>query len=328
LWYDFDHNNFLIGDYSLTYLVSYKKAIFCIISFCVIFLSNSPVNAQADKWNTADGSPDINYVKKKALEIQAVAEMTQDIIERTNDAPITKTWLEPGSVILNVMVVNPSTTKTQKAILKAYLPKEAKPEDIIDASDLQVTYDIEKGLYYAFKEFELAPGEMVKRSVHIKDIWIIRESELESMLTRADDILKELKGTPYIDTAVTLKKDMDDKNVDILAKQKEAANALPEPHIAAYRRNLDIIEVMKADLVELESMLSRAKPASGVAVKRIFVKASWWIILAVIVSLLLLSFIFFFIWHKQAAVTIEGEQTPKDKEAPPSSTNPEEKNKE
>lgn len=312
----------------MTYLVSYKKAIFCIISFCVIFLSNSPANAQVDKWNTKDGSQDINYVRKKALEIQAVTEMTQDIVERTNDVPITKTWLEPGSVILNVMVVNPSATKTQKAILKAYLPKEAKPEDIIDASDLQVTYDIEKGLYYAFKEFELAPGEMVKRSVHIKDIWIIRESELESMLTRADDILKELKGTPYIDTAVTLKKDMDDKNVNILAKQKEAANALPEPHIAAYRRNLDIIEVMKADLVELESMLSRAKPASGVAVKRIFVKASWWIILAVIGSLLLLSFIFFFIWHKQAAVTIEGEQTPEDKEAPPSSTNPEEKNKE
>ena len=294
MWYDFDRNNILIGDYSLAYSVSYKKMIFCIISFCVIFLSNSIADAQ-------------------------------------NDAPITKTWLEPGSVILNVMVVNPSATKTQKAILKAYLPKEAKPEDIIDASDLQVTYDIEKGLYYAFKEFELAPGEMVKRSVHIKDIWIIRESELESMLTRADEILKELKTTSYFDIAVTLKKDMDDKNADVLAKQKEAASALPEPHIAAYRRNLDIIEEMKADLAELESMLSRAKPASGVAVKRIFVKASWWIILAVIGSLLLLSFIFFFIWHKQAAVTIEGEQTSsEDKEAPPSSTstNPEEKSKE
>ena len=255
--------------------------------------------------------------------------MAQDIVERTSDAPITKIWLEPGSVILNVMVVNPSTTKTQKAILKAYLPKEAKPEDIIDASDLQVTYDIEKGLYYAFKEFELAPGEMVKRSVHIKDIWIILESELESLLTRADEILKELKGTVYLDTAVTLKKDMDDKKADVLAKQKEAANALPEPHIAAYRRNLDIIDGIKADLAELESMLSRAKPASGVAMKRIFVKASWWIILAVIGSLLLLSFIFFFIWHKQAATTIEGEQqTTEDKEPPPSPTNPEEKSKE
>jgi len=292
LWYDFGRNNILTGDYSLAYFVSYKKAVFCIISFCVIFLSNSLANAQ-------------------------------------NDAPITKIWLEPGSVILNVMVVNPSTTKTQKAILKAYLPKEAKPEDIIDASDLQVTYDIEKGLYYAFKEFELAPGEMVKRSVHIKDIWIIRESELESMLTRADDILKELKTTPYFDTAVTLKKDMDDKKADVLAKQKEAADAMPEPHIAAYRRNLDIIDGIKADLAELESMLSRAKPASGVAMKRIFVKASWWIILAVIGSLLLLSFIFFFIWHKQATVAIEGEQTPtEDKETPSTSTNPEEKPKE
>jgi len=220
--------------------------------------------------------------------------------------PVTMIWLEPGSVILNVMVVNPSTTKTQKAILKAYLPKEAKPEDIIDLGDLEITYDIEKGLYYAFKEFELGPGEMVKRSVHIKDIWMIRESELQALLARAEEILKELKGTGYADAAAGIKQDMNSKNTDILAKQKEAMDALPEPHIAAYRRNLEALSAMKADLAELESMLSRAKPASGVAVKRIFVKASWWIILAVIGALLLLSFVFFFIWHKQAE-TIEEE---------------------
>ena len=289
----------------MIYLVSCKKAIFYIILFCVIFFSNSPANAQVDN-------------RKKTLEIQAATELTHNIVERTNDQPITKIWLEPGSVILNVVVVNPSTTKTQKAILKAYLPKEAKPEDIIDAGDLQVTYDIEKGLYYAFKEFELAPGEMVKRSVHIKDIWVLRESELQVMLARAEEIIKELKGTSYIDAATTLKKDMDDKNADVLAKQKEAADALPEPHIAAYRRNMDIVAEIKTDLVELESMLSRAKPSSGVAVKRIFVKASWWIILAVIASLLLLSFIFFFIWHKQAG-TIENGQNIGDKETPPQS---------
>jgi len=44
-----------------------------------------------------EGSQDINYVKKKALEIQAATELTQDIVERTNDQPITQTWLEPGS---------------------------------------------------------------------------------------------------------------------------------------------------------------------------------------------------------------------------------------
>jgi hypothetical protein len=209
---------------------------------------------------------------------------------------------------MNVVVVNPSSTKTQKAMLKAYLPKEASPDIVVDMADLKVSYDIEKGLYFVYGEYDLAPGEMVKRSVHMKDIWVVAESQLESIISRALELVKDLEGTEYFDRASMLKKRMDSNRDSILVKQREAADALPEPHIAAYRENVETFGKMKEDLVELENMLLRAKPASGVAIKRVFIKASWWIILGIIGFLLLLSFVFFFVWQKQASSVAETEE--------------------
>jgi hypothetical protein len=42
------------------------------------------------------GKEDVDYLKKKTLEIKATAELTNDIIARSNDKPINKSWLEPA----------------------------------------------------------------------------------------------------------------------------------------------------------------------------------------------------------------------------------------
>jgi hypothetical protein len=209
------------------------------------------------------------------------------------------------NIILKTVVVNPSKTKTQTALLKAYLPKEAKPEDIVDLGDLTVDYDITNALYYVYKEFELAPGESVNRSIEIKDIWVISKAEIDALTSQAKKLVEKLKKTAYFDTAITLQKDIESKTSKVLDKQEKALNALPQTHIAVYRENVETLDSIKTILTKLEGMPIKAKvssiPTAGVG-KRISVKVTWWVIVAVIISLGLLSLVFFIIWHRQAGI--------------------------
>jgi len=247
-----------------------------------------------------EGREDVSYLKKKTLEIKATAELTNEIVERTNDQPITKTWLEPGSILMNAVVVNPSSSKTQKAMLKAYLPAESKAEDVINIGDLSVAYDVQENLYYVYKEFELAPGEVVKRQIELRDVWIISENELNLVKERMNEMLQDLKGSSYYSKALVIKDSIQVRSDKIVEAQKNAVDALPDAHIAVYRANMQILNTIKEDMSKVEAMLLQAKPAVGLAFNKVFVKTSWWVILLVIAFLAALSFGLFVVWHKQA----------------------------
>ncbi len=209
-----------------------------------------------------------------------------------------------ANIILKTMVINPSQSKIQEAVLKAYLPKEVKPEDVIGLGDLKIDYDIEKGLYYVFKKFELAPGESASRSIEIKDIWVISKAELETLTGEAKDIIEKLKKTAYFDAALTLQKDIEEKAGEVLAKQEQAMEALPQTHIAVYRDNLKAFGSIKDKLSKLDEMLLKVKVSSRPDhdAEKVSVKATWWLILGVILSLGLLSLVFYIVWQRQATI--------------------------
>ena len=214
-----------------------------------------------------------------------------------------------ASIVLKTLVVNPSESKTQKALLKAYLPEEAKPEDIVELGDLKIDYDIEKNLYYVYKELELAPGESVSRSIEIKDVWIISQAELEALTGRAGELVEALRKTAYFDTAVVLQKDLEEKSSGVLNKQEQALDALPQTHIAVYRENTEMLGSMKTMLARLEKMFIESKIAAGAAAEKVSVKATWWVILGVIIALGLISFIFLIIWQRQANIVAIKQKT-------------------
>lgn len=202
------------------------------------------------------------------------------------------------------MIVNPSKTKTQKATLKSYLPKEATPADIVDLGDLKIDYDIDKELYYVHKEFNLPPGEVVRRAIEIRDIWVISEAEIGNFNKRAEDFVEKLKKSKHFEEAKALRDDIREKGGEIIAAQEEAADALPQAHIAAYRLNLIRFNGIKNDMVKLDEMLLKVKLATAASplAGRFSVKVSWWIIAAVIAALGIFSFVFFIIWHRQASL--------------------------
>jgi len=223
-----------------------------------------------------------------------------------------------ANIILKTMVVNPSQTRTQDAVLKAYLPKEVKPENIVGLVDLKINYDIERGLYYVFKKVELAPGESISRSIEIEDIWIISRTDLENLTVEVKDIVEKLKKTTYFDAAVILQKDIEEKADEVLAKQEQAMQALPQTHIAVYRDNIKTFDSMKDKLTKLDEMLFKVK-VSGAERRsdKVSVKTTWWVIVGVIIALGLISLTFFIIWQRQAgiaAIEQKAKESSQDKE--------------
>lgn len=223
------------------------------------------------------------------------------------------------SIVLKATVVNPSTTKTQTAILKAYLPKETSPDDIVDLGDMKIDYDIGRGLYYVYKECELGPGESIMRSVELKDVWIISAAEIDALTGQAKEIIEKLKKSAYFDTATVLQEDIEAKGGEILTRQDRAANALPQTHIAVYRDNIEMLNLIKTSLARLDDMLLKTQLASAKDLPRgkVSVKATWWMILAVVISLGLISIVFFIIWHRQATGISEMKKAKEEEEMPP-----------
>jgi len=216
-------------------------------------------------------------------------------------------WAGEGfckNVVLKTMIVNPSKTKTQKATLKTYLPREVTPADITDLGDLKIDYDIDKELYYVYKDFELGPGEAVRRSIEIKDIWIVPEAEIDNYNKRAEDFVEKLKRTKHSEEAKALRDSIKVKGEKIIVDQQAAAGAMPQTHIAAYRLNLTKFNEIKDDIAKLDEMLLKVKLAAATTPLggKFSVKTSWGLIVGVVIGLAVLSFIFFIIWHRQVNI--------------------------
>lgn len=212
-------------------------------------------------------------------------------------------------IVLKAMVLNPSKIKTQTAVLKAYLPKEVRPKDIISLGDLKIDYDITKALYYVYKEIDLAPGESASRSVEMKDVWVIPRAEIEDLSKDTGKLIAKLKDTAYYNAAVILQKDIRRKSADILRKQKLAKDVLPQTHIAVYRENIKTLDSIKALRDKLKNMLLEAKAASGSSGRKVSVRKSWWLIAGVIIVLGLLSLVFIIFWHYQVAAAALKQKT-------------------
>ncbi len=207
-----------------------------------------------------ESSTDINELQEKAERLKILLDLNRELaekIEKESKRPVTKTWYETGSVILKILVVNPSKTETQTVPVKVYLPKEISPKDILDLEDLKLDYDSEKGSYYAHNEVELGPGQSATKMVRMEDIWVFPEEELSTYLSQAKEIANELGTTPYAEEGAAFLLAVDSKVQEILETQKRTASN-PAAHIQAYRQATTLVFSIKNDLSALEQYRQRA----------------------------------------------------------------------
>lgn len=218
-----------------------------------------------------------------------------------------------ANIVLKVMVINPSQEQPQSVPVKVYLPKETKPEDVVDKSDLEISYDTQQGSYFVYGEYMLKPGEIINKDIELKDIWVISNTELESLHVEALKLFDFLKATEFAERVEYLKKNIESKLSQIDDNQKNSP-ANPERHISDYRDNLKILESVKTDIALARSLLSQSKPFS--------VNLVWRLIIIIIIFVALLGLSFYIIWQKQIR-TINKESLPFSKDEAVS-INPEE----
>jgi len=205
------------------------------------------------------------------------------------------------------MVVNPSKTRVQKVQVKKFLPEEVKLKDIMDAGGLDLEYDSEKGIYYAYKnDLELQTGESRVFDVEVEDIWIIPDATFADLRKVVDSAATRLKNSEFAARAEELSKTVPGL-IDEMQKNQLDEGVSREQHIGLYRENLQMINKIKEELAAMDrSIQASAGPESPEILEKSKLKVNlpaktttWLIIIVIIVFLGLLAGIFFFGWLAQ-----------------------------
>ena len=214
-------------------------------------------------------------------------------------------------VKMRIVVINPSSEKTQTKDVKKYLPKEVSLKDIRDAGGMDVEYDEQQGLFYMFKTgVELAPLETKTFEVIVEDVWIIPDEELNKHKISTEKIMAALKDTIYYAQADLIAKLIYGRLSDIGTAQKDPS-VTRQQHIANHRDHLAILEQIKSDIEKLEKILVAVGgppnleliEESDINLKSPSSKTTWIIIFIVLIFIAILAGTFFFTWHRQAAIT-------------------------
>jgi len=201
-------------------------------------------------------------LKNKAFSVRGVLDTNRIMLARPSDSPLANTWLELGSIVFKTVVTNPSTLITQEVPLKYYLPPEVREEHILNIDEgLEVKYDSEKDQYYVSGDFKLSPGEAITLKVSIDDIWVVSDSEVESLKSQAEELMRPLEKTSYFAQGVTLKSDIDVSLDKILALQKAAVT--PEAKIRAFREAQIELNSVYDKIEKLKDLVTQAGQAGA-----------------------------------------------------------------
>ncbi len=220
--------------------------------------SENGVNLDAVYESIDETTTDVSELKDKVERLKVLLNLNREIVEKLPERaphkkPLIKTWFESGSVILKILVVNPSETESQTIPLRIYLPKEVSPKDIIDLGDLELEYDPDTGVYSVHNEVTLGPGQSMTKMVEMEDVWVFPEEQLSSFVTQAREMASRLEETPYAEEAAIVTLGIEQKVQEIVKRQEETA-ANPSEHIRAYRQGITMIATIEQDLSELERL--------------------------------------------------------------------------
>lgn len=173
------------------------------------------------------------------------------------------TWLEMGSIVFKTLATNPSSLVSQSVEIKYYLPQEIREEDIISSDEgLEVKYDSEKDQYYVSGNFTLAPGQTKVLSVRTQDIWVISDTEVESLKTQASELAKPLEKTAFFAQGTTLKSDIIASLEKITTLQESAIT--PEQKIRAFREASIEKKSVLSKMDSLKALVTQASSTGSI----------------------------------------------------------------
>ena len=216
---------------------------------------------------------------------------------------------EREPVTLSVVVVNPSEDKTKTIPVRMDLPQEIAPGDVLDHGELTLEYDDDHKLYYVFKDsVELKPKETRVFKVMLKDKWFVPQGQLDRFTNYTNLLLGRLKNTEFYASAAQLGAEILKKLTDIQTTQNDESLSR-KSRIGAYRRHLQVLASVEADLARLEKLLTftggppvpemlEESPLKSDAPSK---TTTWLIIFLIVIFIGLLGGQFFFTWQRRAS---------------------------
>lgn len=220
----------------------------------------------------------------------------------------TAAWAD--TVKMRVVLVNPSTTKTQMKEIKSYLPKEITLKDVKDNGGLEVEFDEAQSLLYVYKQVELAPNETKTFELVLEDVWMVPDQKIADLRERTEGIMKKLEGSAYFNQADLVAKTVYGR-LDEIARTQVDTNVSRQQHIAYYRDNLKMLQSILEDIERLEKILVTTggppnielMEQTDVNLKSPSTKTTWIIIFVILIFMSILGGAFYFTWQGQARVT-------------------------
>lgn len=147
--------------------------------------------------------------------------------------------------------------------VKYYLPAEIKTEHVVNSSGLDVAYDYQKSLHYVYKEaVALGPQEKREFVIELKDIWAIPQSQLQILRQRVEELMQDLSGSAYKDSAKSLAEKVTLALDEIEKAQADTAVSV-ERHIGDYRMSLIKFDNARKDLAKLERLAVQTGGPAG-----------------------------------------------------------------
>jgi len=223
-------------------------------------------------------------------------------------------------VVFIVELENPLDVEASTSNQKHYLPKELKPEHILDTQGFEIGFDEKKGTAYLVKDEILGPKEKKRYEIRIVDIWKIDVNNIENLKNRTREAFRLLEQSRYAEGAAFLV-----KNIKVQLGKIEVSQNIEttiNEHIGIYRANEqrfakalsdveileELVEIIREELErsKLKNVLQKIRSLKGIAeiAKAIFgvkpsSKTAWKIIIGIIAFVGAYTAIHFIIWGRR-----------------------------
>jgi len=162
-----------------------------------------------------------------------------------------------AQVNIKVSAKNPSEYTTQTVLVKTYMPRGIKLDNVIEMGDLKLGYDVRRGQYYVHKNVLLKPQEIVNYNVVIEDIWLIDTENLEELENHTDKLVQELAKSEYKEAAQKIQKTIVRVIGEIMDRQEDniVEDVGAMDHVNAYVLNQEALAGIKEQIGVLEKWL-------------------------------------------------------------------------
>ncbi len=204
-----------------------------------------------------------------------------------------------GEAVMRITVRNTSPDRPRSVVLRRDLPREIKPQDVLDADGLEVAVDPSRDgmVYVLYDDLELAPAETRIFEVRLRDRWNVHEPRIDALEEVASELLDRVRGMEAYPSVASY---LDDVISEIEAIRAEPVpETLDDRYVAFFRARGQRLDELAEKIGRVESALrpGEREQRLGFDVRPPDPRTTWLVIYVILGFLGVVSLLFFLRWY-------------------------------